>query len=62
MLVRISVISNIVGDLNITKHVDSPTITGGRSDVVACTEIEKGLLARTLIDISHQIASNDQAR
>lgn len=61
MLVRISVISNIVGDLNIAKHVDSPTITGGRSDVVACMEIEKGLLAQTLIDISHQIVSNDRA-
>lgn len=61
MLVRISVISNIVGDLNIAKHVDSPTITGGRSDVIACMEIEKGLLAQTLIDISHQIVSNDRA-
>lgn len=61
MLVRISVISNIVGDLNIAKHVDSPTITGGRSDAVACMEIEKGLLAQTLIDISHQIVSNDRA-
>lgn len=60
MLVRISVTSDIVGDLDIAKHVNSPTITGGRSDVVACVEIEKGLLARTLIDISHQIISNDR--
>lgn len=61
MLVRISVISNIVGDLNIAKHVDSPTITGGRSDIVACMEIEEGLLAQTLIDISHQIVNSDRA-
>lgn len=61
MLVRISVTSDIVGDLDIAKRVNSPTIAGGRSDVVACVEIEKGLLAQTLIDISHQIVSNDRA-
>lgn len=61
MLVRISVTSDIVGDLDIAKHVNLPAITGGRSDVVACVEIEKGLLAQTLIDISHQIVSNDRA-
>lgn|GEM_PF-3613225 len=61
MLVRISVTSDIVGDLDIARHVNSPTITGGRSDVVACMEIEKGLLVQTLIDISHQIVNNDRA-
>lgn len=60
MLVRISVASDIVGDLDIAKHVNSPTIAGGRSDVVACVEIEKGLLAQALIGISHQIVSNDR--
>lgn len=61
MLVRISVTSDIVEDLDIAKHVNSPATTGGRSDVVACMEIEKGLLAQTLIDISHQIVNNDRA-
>jgi len=60
VLVRISVTSDIVGDLDIAKYVNSPTIAGGRSDVVACVGIEKGLLAQTLIDISHQIVSNDR--
>lgn len=61
MLVRISVTSDIVGDLDIAKHVNSPTVTGGRSDVVACVEIEKGLLAETLIDLANQVVNNDQA-
>lgn len=58
---RISVTSDIVGDLDIAKHVNSPTVTGGRSDVVACVEIEKGLLAETLIDLANQVVNNDQA-
>ena len=61
MLVRISVTSDIVGDLDIAKHVNSPTVTGGRSDVVACVEIEKGLLAETLIDLANQVVNNDRA-
>lgn len=61
MLVRISVTSDIIGDLDIAKHVNSPTVTGGRSDVVACVEIEKGLLAQTLIDLADQGVNNDRA-
>lgn len=60
MIVKISVTSDTIGDLDIAKHVNSPTIMGGRSDVVACMEIEKGLLAQALIDISHQIVNNDR--
>lgn len=61
MLVRISVTSDIIGDLDIAKHVNSPTVTGGRSDVVACVEIEKGLLAQTLIYLADQGVNNDRA-
>lgn len=61
MLVRISVTSDIIGDLDIAKHVNSPTVTGGRSDVVACVEIEKGLLAQTLIGLADQVVNNGQA-
>lgn len=61
MLVRISVTSDIIGDLDIAKHVNSPTVTGGRSDVVACVEIEKGLLAQTLIDLADQVVNNGRA-
>lgn len=62
MLVRISVTSDIIGDFDIAKHVNSPTVTGGRSDVVACVEIEKGLLAQTLIDLADQGVNNGRAR
>lgn len=55
MLVRISVASDLVGDIDIAEHVESPTLRGGRSDVVASRNIEKGLLAQTLIKLANEI-------